>query len=164
MAEPSPFTPLRVSPQSSEAPPTPPLLMSYEERGAPIGGVALAGGLRFHFGIFLWSLMLVAAWMAMLIFVLPRFQEIFADYKMELPSSTQVLISLRKLVLYGGFVLLFLVPVVLGFVSGPLLPGGRRAMRMLVTLFFGLAVGFTILGIAQPLVMLMEHLGSGGGA
>jgi type II secretory pathway component PulF len=109
----------------------------------------------FNVGIFLWSLAVVVVWMLILVLVLPRFEEMFADFKMELPLATKLLFTLRTLVEYGGFVLLLLAPFVLGFVSAPMSPGGRRALRMVITLVFGIVVGLTVLGIFQPLMSLM---------
>jgi hypothetical protein len=53
------------------------------------------------------------------------------------------------------------IPVVLGFVSGPLGPGGRFLLRILLTVVAGLLVAFTALAIFQPLTTLMEGMTSG---
>lgn len=117
---------------------------------------------KFHFGIFLWSLALVGGWMILLFFILPRFQQVFADFKVELPASTKILLQARTLVQYGGFVVLLAIPVILGFVSGPLSPGSRRALRMVVTLLFALVVVLSVLGIFQPLMSLIDAASSSG--
>src|SRR5687768_4636900 len=106
----------RVSPQSTEAPPP----LPYQPRGTSgdrgTSSLAYAGAaaLSFQFGIFLWSLAIVVIWMSILVFVLPRFEEIFADFKMALPVTTRILFLARKVIFYGGFVPLLLLPVVLG--------------------------------------------------
>ena len=131
---------------------------------APVTRGSFVGAARvFHFGIFLWSLALVVAWMLILVFVLPRFEQVFMDFKTELPATTKVLFAARTGVVYGGFAVLLLLPFVLGFVSGPLGPGGRRALRMVVTLLFALVVVLTVLGIFQPLMALMSGASGGGG-
>src|SRR5688572_1452044 len=167
MDTPPPLPP-RVSPQSTEA--RPPAL-AYQPAGARdmlgtsgTNALAYAGvaALVFQFGIFLWSLAIVIIWMSILIFVLPRFEVIFANFKTELPVTTRMLFLCRKVVLYGGFVPLLLLPVVLGFAAAPLPPGGRHALRIALTLLFGLLVGFTVLGLAHPLMTLTDGMTSSG--
>jgi hypothetical protein len=167
MDKPPPLPP-RVSPQMADEPPE---TLAYQPRvavtrgGIGGNGLALAGAaaLSFQFGIFLWSLAVVVIWMLIVVLVLPRFELIFADFKMSLPVTTRMLFLSRKVVLYGGFVPLLLLPVILGFVSAPLSPGGRRALRMVITLLFGLLVGFTVFALAQPMMTMMDGMSSSGG-
>lgn len=122
-----------------------------------------AGARPFHFGIFLWSLLLIGTWTLMLVFVLPMFEVTLTDFKLELPLLTKLLLSARTFVLYGGFLILLAIPVALGFIAGSVGPGGRWMLSALITLIFGLVVALSILGIFLPMMTLIQGMSGSSG-
>jgi hypothetical protein len=138
----------------SSLPPTPPLPpLPYAS------GRAGKLGLSFSWGIFAWSAAVILTWLAITVFVVPHFEEVFRDFKVDLPATTMTLFALKRIA--SGpiwLVLLMSIPIGLGFAAGPLSPGGRRAFRMIATLVMGALVVFTVLAVLQPLMALMEGL------
>src|SRR4051812_29425868 len=98
----------------------------------------------FHWGIFVWSELLMLAVCGIMIFVVPRFQDTLRDFKIELPPATRALLNVARLVTFGGFVVLLAIPIGLGFISAQLDRGGRRALRLLITVMMAGFVLFTV--------------------
>jgi hypothetical protein len=114
---------------------------------------------RFSWSIFAWTGALVGVWLLIVLLVLPRFEESFKDYEIELPATTKAIYALKRIASdLVWLVLLASLPVAMGFAAGPLSPGGKRMFRLIVTLLMGGLVVFTVLAIGQPLIMLMENL------
>jgi hypothetical protein len=144
---------------NTRTPPSPPETLPYASP-TPRAARAGAGFASFGWGVCLWSGLLVAAWIALMVIVVPLFQKTLADFNVELPPATRVLLSTRAFVVRGGWALLLLIPIGLGFVAGTMGPGGRRGVRMLVTVLFGLVIALTVLGIFQPLISLIDAMSS----
>jgi type II secretory pathway component PulF len=119
----------------------------------------------FAWGIFLWNGLFMFALIGVYLIVVPRFENVFRDYNMygdRLPGITRAIFQAARAVLYGGFVLLLAIPVVLGFVGARVSRDRRWLLRAAVTLIMGTIVVITVLGIFLPLQTLMEAMSSGG--
>ena len=117
----------------------------------------------FHWGMFGWSAALLGLWLALVLVVTPRMVQVFTDYELSLPTPTRLLFAVGRVMSMGFWVVLLPIPLVLGFVSGPMSPGGRRVLRMLLTLFFGAFVALAVVGLLVPLTQLIDALGSSRG-
>lgn len=115
----------------------------------------------FHWGIFVWGEHLMLAVCIIAIFVVPRFEDTLSDFKLELPPSTRILLAVARGVTMGGFVVLLAIPVGIGFLSAQLEPGGRRALRMLITVMMAGFVLFTVFALFEPMRLLIEGMSSG---
>ncbi len=160
MATPPPLPP-RFPAQAPPASAAPPL--AYAAPMPHTTSAPRVTAFPFAWGVFLWAEGIMLAWVAIMLFVLPRFAEVFADFKTELPPVSKTLFAVRSVVAAGGWVVLLAIPVGLGLIVGRAGPGGRRLARTLVTLAFAIFIVLTILAIAQPLTVLMDGLGTAGG-
>jgi type II secretory pathway component PulF len=103
---------------------------------------------------------MLIAWMVILVFVLPRLQDVFRDFHVQTPLAMNVLVDVAKIIFYGGFVVVLGVPVGVGFLGGALEPAGRRALRMIITLVVAGLIVITVLAIFQPLLTLIDGMSS----
>ena len=99
------------------------------------------------------------------VFIVPRFGEIFMDYRLDLPYPTKVLLRVSRFLTDGGaerFLLLLLLPIpfVHALAAGLLYPRagrGRRLMyRLLVTLAITGVVLFVVLALFLPYIALIN--------
>lgn len=103
---------------------------------------------------------MLIAWMAILVFVLPRFQVVFADFKIQPPVLLNALVDVATVIYYGGFVVVLAVPVGIGFLGGVLEPAGRRALRIIITLVMAALIVVTVLALFQPMITLIDGMSS----
>lgn len=150
-------TPLSPPLPTSGTPSSPSAALPY---ATPVRGAAAP--MRFHWGVFGWSAAVLGIWLAIMLVVVPRFTEVFADFKLELGAATRLLFGVQRVVAAGAWAVVPVVPVVLGFASARMSPGGRRAVRMLMTLLFAALVLLAVLGILMPLTSLIGGMTSGG--
>ena len=75
-----------------QPPPIPPSTLSYARPMAP----ALRPGPRFHWGIFVWGELLMIVVCGIMVFVVPHFEDVFRDFKIEMPTSTRILTARRS--------------------------------------------------------------------
>ena len=54
--------------------------------------------------------------------------------------------------------LMLSIPIAIGFATGPLSPGSRRAFRIAATLALGALIAFMVVALFRPLVMVMEGM------
>jgi type II secretory pathway component PulF len=137
-----------------QPPPIPPAPLSYARPATSKPSP------KFHWGIFAWSELLMIAVCGVMIFVVPHFEDVFRDFKIEVPTSTRILLSAAWVVTCGGFVVLLATPVALGFISANIGPGGRRALRLLITVMMAAFILFIVVGLIQPMLTLMEGMSS----
>jgi hypothetical protein len=117
-------------------------------------------GVAFSWRLCLWTEAMLIAWMGIMVFVLPRLQDVFRDFKVQTPLVMSVLVDVAKIIYYGGFVVVLAVPVGIGFLGGVLEPAGRRALRMIITLVMAALIVVTVLAIFQPLLTLIDGMSS----
>ncbi len=106
-----------------------------------------------------------------LLLVVPRFEEVFMDFKLDLPSSTRLLLRMSRFLTHGGverLLLVFAVPIpflhaaAAGFLYPRLGRGGRLAYRLLLTLALAVLVLVFVIALFMPQIALMEGISGGG--
>ncbi len=123
--------------------PAPPITSYYTPISAPITSPLV--GL-----IISWSgLTLITIGAA--VFVLPRYDQIFKDFKTNLPGTTVAVLAAGRVIAGGGWVLLLPIPVVVPFALNSLTMNGRRGLGISVTaLAWFLVIGSMICALFAP--------------
>ena len=125
----------------------------------PPGGSPRRAGV-FDLNTFFRSAILVGAFIVIMLFVVPRFEDVFRDYKMELPFVTKLLLATSRVAAGGWWAPLMLIPPGLAFVVAQFGPAGRRLARIVVMLLLGALVLFVALGIFMPMLTFIEGISS----
>ena len=123
----------------------------------PEGGSPHRAGV-FDLNTFFRSAILVGAFIVIMLFVVPRFEDVFRDFKMELPETTKLLLATSRATAGGWWVALLTIPPGLGFLVAQFGPAGRRLARMGVMLLLGALVLFVALGIFMPMLAFFEAM------
>lgn len=140
--------------------PPPPLPPLHPER-PPLAYATPARTERrrlFDWGTCAWSAGVLFVWALLVIMLVPKVEQVFNDFKAKLPAPTQFMFEMERVLRAGFWVVVVLVPVGIGFATGPLGPGGRRLVRMLLTLAFAGLVVFALLSLLVPMINLMNGL------
>ena len=120
--------------------------------------------------VFLHGSLLLGAFFV-LVYIVPRFKEMFADMRMELPALTQLLIAVSDLcrshwyALLPGLALLLAVNALIFW----LLASRRQTWPLSIVWFLLVTVGavgggvtFLVMALFLPLMFLMQNIGQGG--
>ena len=105
----------------------------------------------------------VPAWLlaAAMLFVVPEFEEMFRNFKLELPQSTQLVLSLSHIIAKEwGWVPLVLFPFGLA-IAFPVLPLRGRWIRLIIVLTTMLIVLLMVMALMSPMIALIDGLSSG---
>ena len=113
---------------------------------------------RFDWGTCLWSAGVIGAWSLLLLLLVPKVEAVFADFTAKLPATTVLLVDCERVIRSGFWFIVIGIPVAIGAATGPLSPGGRRAVRMLLTLAFAGLVVFALLGLLIPMLNLVNSM------
>lgn len=97
---------------------------------------------------------MIVVWSLLVLTLVPKVAEVFNDFKAKVPAATQLLCDCERVLRPGFWFIVIGIPVAIGFATGPLSPGGRRAVRTLLTLAFAGLVVFALLGLLVPLLDL----------
>lgn len=145
-------------------PPLPGVAGPPAPESIPYATPAVAGGrpLAFHWGLFGWSAAVLGIWVGLTFVLVPKFEVIFDDFKLELPLASRIMFGLHRVLVSGGFLVVAAVPVVLGFYSARLSPGGRWALRAVLTILFAALLLLTMFGILVPMMNLVTGVTSAG--
>ena len=144
--------------------------MASGEKGKasiPLSQVAMVGT---AVTVFLHGSLLLGAFFV-LVYIVPRFKEMFADMRMELPALTQLLIAVSVLcrshwyALLPGLALLLAVNALIFW----LLASRRQTWPLSIVWFLLVTVGavgggvtFLVMALFLPLMFLMQNIGQGG--
>ena len=114
-----------------------------------------------------WTLGLgLFAWLS--VYVVPRYERTIADFQLDLPYASKLLLLAAANARDGG-VFLLLVPLGIAHALAAAVflrragRGRRTAYRLVVTLVLGAVVLFVVLALFLPLVGVMNSLGGAGG-
>jgi hypothetical protein len=107
------------------------------------------------------------AWLS--IYVVPRYERTIADYKLDLPSATKVLLLAAANARNGGlFLLLAPVGIAHSLAAAAFLRragrGRRATYRLVLTLVLAAVALFVILGLFLPWVGVINSLSGGAGS
>ena len=107
------------------------------------------------------------AWLS--IYVVPRYERTIADYQLDLPHATKLLLLTAAGVRDGG-VFLLLAPLAVAHSLGAALflrragRGRRATYRLVLTFVLGALVLFVVLGLFLPMVSLINSLSGARGS
>lgn len=97
----------------------------------------------------------------LVVFVVPRFEDIFRDFKLDLPAPTKFLLRASR----AGYLLaIFAAPLALAhaFAAAALYPRsgrmGRFLYRLMLVLVLGAVVAVVVLALFMPYVAIMEGI------
>jgi type II secretory pathway component PulF len=147
--------------------PEPPPPLPYETPGklphASRSGKAFKAPIvpgTFDWNICLRAMLLLMAFVGIMVFVIPRFEDNFRDFKMELPLTTRLLLATSHAMAGGWWIALLAIPPGLGFVVGQFDRLGRALARTLIVVLFGVLVVFVVLGLFSPMMTMIEGMTS----
>jgi len=129
---------------------------------------------------YIWSLILIffptVIFACIFFFVVPKFREIFKDFRTSLPLMTQWLLEVSGIIVEYWFATIPLL--LLLIVAVPILPAlyvsaapgeaslrkRRRQVRAVILLMSILLLGIVVVALMLPLVKLIQSVSGGGGA
>ena len=122
--------------------------------------------LNYFLRTIIWGVVIILL-IAAFVLVVPRFKEVFRDFRTSLPTLTMLLLNASDLIAhhYGWIPMLtipFIVPIPMLLVEGVCQPNTARRLRRFYNLF--LIVGFCLLvftmswGLMMPLIKLIESV------
>lgn len=120
--------------------------------------VARAGMIAFDWRTAWWSAGVLGVWALLVMFVVPRVEEVFMDFKVRPSLVSRLMFQMGWLLSRGLWVLVIVIPLALGFTCGRLSPGGRRAVRTILTLAFAGLVVFALLALLVPLLDVIQGI------
>lgn len=142
-----------------QPPPLPPATVPSElpplAYATPVAG---AGTLAFDWRTAWWSAGVLGAWVLLVMMIVPRVEAVFMDFMVRESFATRLMFQLGWLLSRGLWVFAIVIPVVLGFACGRLSPGGRWAVRMILTLAFAGLVVFALLALLVPLLDVIQGI------
>ena len=103
---------------------------------------------------------LVGAFVAIMVLVVPRFEDTFRDFKIELPAATKMLLATSRATAGGWWVALLAIPPGLAFLVAQFGRAGRAYARIAIIVASGALVLFVVLGVFQPMLTLIEGMTS----
>jgi hypothetical protein len=131
---------------------------------------------RFSWLVFIASSMMMVCAAGVLMVYVPKFKQIFSDFKLQLPTVTQFLLEISDAASGWGSLTFVVIPIALGFLAPHLWRGTtaldpQRAARtlhrwvaLLVVLCFTLGlILFTTIAVMMPMISLIEGISNNNG-
>ena len=131
---------------------------------------------QFSWLVFIASSVMMLCAAGVLMLYVPKFKQIFADFKLQLPTVTQLLLEISDAASGWGSLVFVVIPIAMGFLTPRLwsqttaLDPHRaartlhRLVAVLVVLCFTLGlILFTTIAVMMPMISLIEGISSNNG-
>ena len=124
-------------------------------------GHAGGGRPRVLDGPTLWrSGLLVGIFVVIMVLVVPRLEDTFRDFRVDLPAVTKMLLATSRATSGGWWVALLAIPPGLAYLVAQFGRSGRAYARIAIVVATGALVLFVMLGIFMPMLTLVEGMTS----